>query len=90
MKLSKIVLSSLYGKCPLWDNQGIVVDYKVQHLGERVSRDLNPLTDYRKGRIYLDDYIEQKELRKEYLQNNYLIVLSLTKNAYRKKKLKEF
>ncbi len=42
------------------------------------------------SRFFLDDYPEQKRLRKEYLQNNYLIVLSLTENGYRKKKLKEF
>lgn len=70
--------------------EGIVVDYDVRTPGQKVGEDLNPLTDYRKGRIYLDDYPEQKELRKHYLYDNYLIVLSLTENAYRKKKLKEF
>lgn len=53
----------------------------------------NILITYQKdlsNRIYLDEYPEQKELRKQYLYDNYLIVLSLTENAYRKKKLKEF
>lgn len=48
--------------------EGIVVDYDVRTPGQKVGEDLNPLTDYRKGRIYLDDYPEQKELRKEWFE----------------------